>query len=265
MMRISWYQVLILLAVLVVTGPNLIAAAPVNALNATNVSSQGRIPQVEFLYIPIYMTAQPNQSVVSQLTLKNTGTFTAYVNLSIGGLNNIFVLSTNSISLPAGQTTSISLLLKSNLTSTPGGYYVPLNVHVSSGNYSSYQTKYITVVIQNRIAGQPYVSSQIVLTNNTNIASGTIQISSPKNKSIQNLTLKTTIITPDSSTINASQIITYGLDNNVTIENNSYVITWYIRNIPAGKSVYAYYTITKPANELSLNQINVIFSQPHMQ
>jgi hypothetical protein len=259
------YLILLPLIFFVIATSNMVIAASIITPNAANsaISNQStQIPRVEFLYIPTYITAQPGQSVTSQLTLKNTGAYAEYVNLSTDGFNNMLVLSTNSILIPSGQTISISVLFISNLTTNPGTYYIPIDALINQGNLNVKQTEFVTFNVQNQVVGKPYVSSQIVLTNNTNIATGTIEISNPNNKSIDNFTLLTTIITPQSPSLNISQIIAYGLDNNITIENNSYMITWYADNIPASKSIYAYYTITKPRNELPLSQIDEIFSPP---
>lgn len=264
-MRASRYLVLVLLLFLAAGVVNFVSGASINKFNATSINSSIQIPktpQIEFLYAPIYLTIQPGQIITSQFSFKNTGLYTEYINLSTDNSTNILLLDTKSVLLPAGQNTSVTLLFRPTINAKSGTYYIPINVNVSAGNLSEKQIYFVTVNIQNRLAGKPYISSQIVLTNNTNIASGTIQISTPVNESVDNFTFNTTIITPQSLSINTSQIVVYGLNNNLTIKNNSYVIMWHVDHIPADTSVYAYYTIVKPASEPLLSQINEIFSPP---
>lgn len=220
------------------------------------------LPQINFSYMPLYITAQPGQSTLSQLSFQNTYNSTEYVNFSTTNQSGFLTFYTGSVLLQKNQSISVDIQLRADANTAPGIYYVPIYIQIASGSAVRTDTKYITLNIQSRIADQPYVSSQIVLINGSSAATSTMQISSPKNRSIDNFTLKTTVVLPLSIIKNTSQITTYGLDNNVSVQNNSYVIDWHIQHIPAGGSVYAYYTITNSSSPQALSQVNEVFSPP---
>lgn len=209
-----------------------------------------------FSYLPVFATVPQGQSIVSQLTLEDTSPLPEYVSLSVHGFAYMLSLSTTGLALEPGQNTSINLLLSSNQSSAPGTYYIPISITTTAGNFSRTETKYITFIIQERDPNTALVSSIIDLINNTQAATGTIEVKNPTGGTIGNLTFKTTVITPLSTVYNTSQIIVYGMDNNVSVENSSYVITWHISSIPAGGSAYGYYNI----NNLAFAQMTEVFT-----
>lgn len=114
---------------------------------------------------------------------------------------------------------------------------------------------------------QPSILNQLSILNYTNstmgrIASGTIIIESPANTSVLNSTLETYL--PLSITNNVSMITTSGVPSNITIQNGSYVINWFITYLPAGQKTYAYYNVRSPIiSQLpSLGKIQNIFTVP---
>ncbi len=232
-------------------------------LGLANASAAVAFPTITLSYMPLYATLQPGQGVLSQISFRNTGSTSEYVNLSSGNsMNNTLLIYTNSTLLQPSQSFSTDIKLGSSPNAAPGVYYLPVYISVGSGSNMTRQTEYITLNIQNEIVNKPYVSSQVDLINNSNAATGIIQISSPKNISIDNLTLRTLVVLPLSTTLNASQITAYGLENNVSVQNSSYVINWRVQHIPANGSVYAYYTVTRSSSLGTLDQINELFSPP---
>ena len=199
-------------------------------------------PQTTFTYIPVYATVQRGHEILSQIDMQNLGGSPEYINLSVTNHTNLLSLSAKSLFVEPNQSISDELMLQANMSTPVGTYYIPIKiVSTTTASYTNTQTRYITLVVQNRTDGHPYVSSIISIMNYTDSASGIIQISSPSNNSVSNITLKT--VMPISIAKNISEIIPYGLTNNKTIVNNSYVISWSISYIPAGQSVYAYFTI----------------------
>ncbi|MGI0100574.1 MAG: hypothetical protein ACREBH_02545 [Candidatus Micrarchaeaceae archaeon] len=212
-------------------------------------------PQIALTYIPIYVTVPMGGSILSHIDLQNIGQDTESVNLSIGEYPNMLTLSTNTAVLKPGGTLSIQVMFGSYQNTTPGRYTIPLNITaLSSTGIVTTQTEYLTfdVGVQNR-SNFTY-TNQVDLVNSTSAATGILQISAPQNKSVSNITVRTII--PPTVANSLSQIVAYGLDNNKTITNGTYVINWYISSIPGGQSVYAYYTIVKPENTSDFNQIH---------
>jgi|GEM_PF-1886579 len=238
-----------------------ISYLPIQHTVALQVCSSHAItaPQTELTYSPIYASTPPGVQLLSQIDLQNIGLVPEYIALHARNFSNIVLISTNSTFLKPGQSASIEVLLNSTNTTSPGIYYTPIDIASSStGGPTSSQTTYLTFDVQNTTApGKPFTSTLIALTNHTNTASGIIQISSPSDRSVTNVTLQT--ILPRSVVTNMSQIIAFGLTNNVTFVNGSYVITWQISEIPPGQSVYAYFTITKPYTP-ALTQIKEILA-----
>lgn len=218
---------------------------------------QAPVPQAALTYKPIYVTAQPGETLLSQLDLQNPGSTPESVSLNVGSNQSLIVLSTNNIDLSAHENVSIQLMFQSAQNAKPGTYDIPIDIISTINGTKTERTIEIIFVIQNKTVNLPSYSSQIGIanytTNYTNIATGIIKISSPSNFSISNVSLKTTMPLPVANSI--SQIIAYGLNNNVSVVNGNYLINWYISYIPAGQSVYAYYTVVRPSNEVSLTQI----------
>ena len=57
----------------------------------------------------------------------------------------------------------------------------------------SRRTQYISFDLANSTGSTPYVSSEVDLINNTQTASGIVQLHSPPNQGINNVTLQTTV------------------------------------------------------------------------
>ncbi len=239
------------------------AALSPESFNATNAVNYTTPPLQIALTLPSYVSMQPGQQLSSQLTLENTGSLPEYINLSVGNFSSVLALSANSTFLKPNQSVDIVLLFAANYSASPGTYYIPINITTATTTgISSKQVKYVTFVVQSIVANAPAISSQIINGNNTGTATGVIQITAPKNRDIYNLTFKTLLILPLSANYNLSDVTAYGIQNNVTVANYSYVISWYVSRIAAGDSVYAYYTIRKLSDRQALSQINQVFIQP---
>ena len=219
---------------------------------------QSIAPQVALTYRPVYATAQPEENILSQLNMQNTGVQPQSVILSIGAYPNLLTLATNKTYLNSNQNVSIELMFQSQQNVTPGTYNIPISIlsNATSGQKSE-QTAYVLFAIQNKSMNKPSYSSQVDLItysqNYSNTASGIIKINSPRNSSLSNISLRTTM--PISIANNISQIVAYGLNNNKTMVNGNYVINWYASYIPSGQSIYAYYTVNKLSNLSSLDLI----------
>ena len=234
---------------------------PIEHTVTFEICSSGTVlaPQVSVTYIPLYVTLEQGQDVLSQLDLQNEGTYPEYLNISVNrSYSNLLSLSTTSMYLKPNQSATSELMFMSNATA-PGTYTVPIIISLTTtGGYRSTLVRHIFLTIENKTIGKPFVSSVVAVNNYTNSASGIIQISSPKNITVQNVTLHT--VMPASIATNISDIIAYGLNYNKTFVNNSYEIDWYLSQIPAGQSVYAYFTITKTPDIPGLSEIRESFS-----
>ena len=84
-------------------------------------------------------------------------------------------------------------------------------------------------------------------------------IKSLYNKPLTNATLYTNL---PLGVGDISQIVAYGLPNNITRTSMGYTIRWFIPSLPPNQAVYAYYTITKPKNQVLLATIRNVLSTP---
>ncbi len=216
-------------------------------------------PQLSILNIPIYVSTGQGTETTSSLKIFNTGSVPEILNMSVPqNFSKIISFSSKNIYITSDSSLSISLnFIGSNLS--PGFYIIPINItaHILNGT-SETQEEFVTLDIYNNTQLKPSISTQVILTNNTADAFGTIYISAPLNKSLSNITLITKL--PLSSAKNISQIFAYGVQNNLTTSNGYYNINWYIPYLQKGQSTYAYYQIKNISDQSFLQNTQNIFA-----
>ena len=211
-------------------------------------------------YLPVYTSVQSGQTVMSQLNLENTGNNPEYIGIKTPqGSQIISTASASTLYLQPGQTAAVQLELGSTPGASSGLYFIPVNITAttSQGLIGS-ETEYLGLDIYGAQYLAPYTSTQLQLINNSQALSGVIQIHSPRNQSLKNVTLKTSL--PPSITANISQIKAYGLPNNITEENGTFVISWFIDYLPANQSTFAYYSINRYQSAPNVEYIQNLFS-----
>ena len=219
-------------------------------------------------YLPIYTSAHSGESVNSQFSIQNTGINPEYLTIQIPkNLQPTASLSANTAYLLPGQSASIGLSISSPQNTTPGLYFIPVNITAttSTGLVGS-ETEYLGLDIYGSTLANPYTSTQLQLLNNSQVLSATIQIHSPMKSPLNNVTLST--ILPPGITNNISNVKAYGLPNNITSSNGSYVINWFIDALPANQLAYAYYLINNYHSSPNVQYIQQKFSggtQPPVQ
>ncbi|MDE1833558.1 MAG: hypothetical protein KGH58_04020 [Candidatus Micrarchaeota archaeon] len=258
-----------------------------------------QMPQLTVVSAPLFTSLAPGTSAIYSMTFQSSSTSSELVTFGVGHVsfegttlapvsgsgdpraqqrmpvtfaaqnvsgsppsfyNGLVTLSTKSLVLGPGQSSTINLFFNAPANATPGTYVIPLNVSITAANVTHSQVQYLTFTIAPQSAQGTSILNQITLLNNTNTASGVIKVTSPYNNTRSNLTLQTLI--PVGVAVNASQIVAFGAPATITVRDQYYVITWNIGVIPPGQQIYAYYTITRPQNQQLLQKINNIFVAP---
>ncbi len=217
-------------------------------------------PQLSILNIPIYISTGQGTETTSSLKIFNTGSVPEILNMSVPEkFSKIISFSSKNIYINPDSSLSISLNFIGNNTASPGFYTIPINIttHILNGTTET-QEEFVTLNIYNNTQLKPIINSQVILTNNTADAFGTIYISAPLNKSLSNITLITKL--PLSSAKNISQISAYGVQNNLTTSEGYYDINWYIPYLQKGQSTYAYYQIKNISDQSFLQNTQNIFA-----
>ncbi len=220
-------------------------------------------PQFSVVVAPLYTSAASGSTTMGQFTLQNTATAPESIGVSYAPeFSGMISLSAEQVSLPQGQSASIVVALHPPAGMTPGTYVIPINITVGSGGGEVVRTEYITVEVLQQSQGS--VRESITLTNNTEDASGIVQVTAPPNMTLQNASLETRI--PLAAARNVSDITAYGLPNNITKQDGYYVITWQLPTLPPGQATYGYYTVDNQNSQalLMLSQNILTFqSRPH--
>ena len=211
-------------------------------------------------YLPAYTSVQSGQTVISQLNLENTGNNPEYISIKTPqGSQIISTSSASTLYLQPGQTAAVQLELGSAPGASSGLYFIPVNITATtSEGLTGSETEYLGLDIYGAQYVAPYTSTQLQLINNSQVLSGVIQIHSPRGQSLKNVTLRTSL--PPGITANISQIRAYGLPNNITEENGTFVIDWFIDYLPANQSTYAYYSINRYQSAPNVEYIQNLFS-----
>jgi hypothetical protein len=212
------------------------------------------IPNLYITFIPLFVTIPNGTSLLSNIGLRNTGNAFETVNLTTPKyVSSIFSISRHSTLIAPGQSTSINLLFNATGNAVLGTYVVPLNIALTINSNTINQTEYMMVTIIQRNTSQPSLINQINIINNTQVASGILEIKSPSNSGMNNVLIQTVL--PPGIVSNISQITAFGISSNITLVNRSFVINWHIGSVPRGGSAYGYYTISNPTQQALLGYI----------
>lgn len=213
---------------------------------------------------PIYISTVSKQEVISLLGLEARISGNVTVLLSVPkAYSNILSLSADSMQLSDKETQYVQMVFNPASVS-PGTYLVPLNItEISSDGSRMSKMEYFEFVSysQNASSGNLpiLISQQVQVLNSSSSADATIQIISLNNATITNATLYTSI---PLNVGNLSQISAYGIPNNITRTDTGYTIKWSIPMLIPNQPTYAYYTINRPNNQLSLAHMQNVFSAP---
>ncbi|MDE1871661.1 MAG: hypothetical protein KGI06_05490 [Candidatus Micrarchaeota archaeon] len=211
--------------------------------------------KVYFTSLPVYTELTRGTAAPLQLGLYNPTASEEYVNISVdSGFKDVISFSTAGASLFPGEGLGIGILLSANPSLSLGSHVIPLRMRISGAGLSTVtQTAFITLAILNSSPGSPVILNQLSMVNytgsNSTTAMGTIRIESPYNESITNASLET--ILPASLVHSASQVSTYGMPANVTMQGGSYVIIWHVPYMPRNATTYSYYRIGNPIQQLA--------------
>lgn len=228
-----------------------------------NVTLIQQTQNLSITYAPIYTALFLNNQTVSQLGIKNSGALPEFVNMSVGySFQNLIDFSTNSVYLQPNESLNIQLVIKSNNTALGlEEYDIPINFSITNSNgLESNLTEHIILTISNTTLSQPRVLNQINLLDSSNSIVGIVEIRAASNSSLQNATLSTLL--PSSVVTNATKIMTYGLQANVSKVGKRYSIAWQIPYLPAGQVVYGYYTIKNAESQNFPLHLQNILSVP---
>ncbi len=220
-----------------------------------------QIPQLYITYIPLFITLLRGTTTLSNIGLQNTGVGTESITLSVPhSFSNMLSISAGSLVLQPGQTINVNLLFSAPPNVTLGTYVIPLNISTTSNGKTVNQTEYISSTIYAKNATQPYMVNQINVINNTQVATGIIQISAPDNANLTGVYMQTVL--PPGIVSNISQITAFGLQASVLERNSTFIINWYIPFVPRGTSVYGYYNINRPSRQQLLKYAQTAFVAP---
>ena len=217
-------------------------------------------PQLSILTFPIYISTEQGTQTTSSLNVFNTGSVPELLNISVPQkFTSIVSFSSKNIYINPKSSLFVSLNFFDSNILTPGFYTVPINIttHIINGTTET-EEEFVTLDVYNNTQLKPTINTQVILTNNTYDAFGTIYISAPFNKSLSNITLITKL--PLSSAKNISQISAYGIQNNLTISGGYYDINWHIPYLQKDQNTYAYYQIKNVSDQSFLQNTQNIFA-----
>ena len=212
-----------------------------------------RIPQFSLLSFPYLVSLVSGKSQTGSISIRNNGNTTEYVNMSVPSVySSLLSLSATNLSIPSGQTISLSTLEHAPSSLAPGHYVVPINITASIAHTTATETLYMSIEVSapGKVSAQP----SITLTNNTNGASGTVDIINPTQSNLTNVVVRTML--PGSITSNISLISASGLPYAISKSDGSYVINWYVSDLPKNSSTYAYFSLANITNQDRLSSIS---------
>lgn len=200
------------------------------------------MPQLLLDFVPMLSSLVQGESSISNIGLRNNGTAAELVSISTPtGYSGLVSFSSNEILLGPKQSANVAVLFEAPQAYYPGTYIIPINITTTSSGRSSTQTQYISSTIYPNETEQPYILNQVSLVNNTGEVSGIMEIRAPPGTNLYNLSVKTII--PLAVAPNVSDISAFGIDSQIGVVNNNYEIDWHVSSLPAGMSIYGYYTI----------------------
>ncbi|MGC8694069.1 MAG: hypothetical protein ACP5RI_00385 [Candidatus Micrarchaeia archaeon] len=214
------------------------------------------IPQFSLVEFPLSISLNTNQSTLETIGIKNNANVLETVNISVpNNYKNLVGLSATKLAILPNQTININVAFTAQKNYTPGSYIVPININTNVSNSTSSETAYTILSIYN--SSNPILPS-ITLVNNTKYAMGVIKISNPSKENLTNLVLKT--ILPINITKNISSINLYGLPYSISKTNGTYIINWYINNLPKSTTTFAYFSISNITAQPMLSKISSLLS-----
>ena len=201
-------------------------------------------PSVSLASAPLLISTPAGTPVISQLSFSDAANVPEAVNVSISkDFASIVRLSASTLELLPGQLLTAQVVFSPSANTTPSTYVVPINVTATIANKTTSTTEFTTLVVS-KPTSSTELSTQTLLVNNTNQASGTIAIKAPANSSLSNFTVEARI--PASAVSSISDIYAYGLPNSLTEQDGYYVIEYHVTYLPKGQVTYAYYTLNRP-------------------
>ena len=192
--------------------------------------------------IPLLTGAYAGFAAVSEIELTNMGSLPVWVNMSVPEITEFgsVSISQNSIYLLPSSNLSVQLFYKTNSNVTPGEYVVPINFSVSQiGHRSSSETLFPVLSITNMNDKPSATASSLTFQSASHIASGSIEVSNPYNRTVYNATVSVSI--PTVALSNTSSFILSGAVSNITKTELAYVLNWFIPEMPGHASTYVYY------------------------
>ncbi|MCL5404302.1 MAG: hypothetical protein M1125_00460 [Candidatus Marsarchaeota archaeon] len=217
------------------------------------------LPEFSVMSYPFAVSLYNGGSQSYLIDMRNNANVTEYFNLSVPTPDGKFInLSAYKIAILPKQTVGISALISAPSDASPGQYEIPINITAYINHTYAHELLFTTLNILNYSTGLPAVS--ITLSNNTNDASGVVEITNPTGSNMTNAVVKTMLPKPIAHM--QQQISAYGLPYSIGTENGSYVITWYVSSLPKLSSTYGYFSISNITSQTLLTQVSGIVSVP---
>ncbi len=219
------------------------------------------IPRLIINSIPLFSELVSGSESLSTITIKNAQNFAEAINLSVPALYaDLVKLPYSNIVLNPNQSISLSVLYTAPKNFSEGVYIIPLNITTTANGQKSEQTEYLASSISQNTSDEPKIINEISLVNNTNGASGILEVTAPESINVTDLIVKT--ILPLSVARNVSDISAVGMNAKVIATSTGYEIDWFINTLSAGTTSYGYYTIRNLQGQYALTNVQNTFVQP---
>jgi hypothetical protein len=220
------------------------------------------IPYISFTELPFFSSLQANRTVLPPQTLgiKNELSYEENISIMIPAIfSNILHFSETKTSIAPGQTALIGVSLSIPNTSA-FTYSVPVSINVKSpAGVNVTGTEYFLYNVfsatQLSVLGQAWASYGNV--------TGTLAVFNPTGAQINNATLAKII--PPRVVTKASQIITFGREGSVSVNNGTATISWPIQSLPPGENIaFSFFLLnaTDPGLLIQSQKILTVPSQP---
>ncbi|MDE1768166.1 MAG: hypothetical protein KGH64_02640 [Candidatus Micrarchaeota archaeon] len=214
--------------------------------NPSELNSANTLPEMYILSMPAISYQLPQSTVLSQLQLSYNGTRPAIVDFSVpSSFSNLISFTSSSLYWLRNGTLGVGIALNPQGHSPEFSYIAPVTLTETTNNdlVKSSITKYIQLYIINGSDTYAMVSHSIVLLNGSTSASGTLQLNSPANYSVNNVNLG--LVLPASVAPNISDINAYGAASNITQSDGEYSLVWNLGSVKPNQNVYVYYTVKR--------------------
>jgi hypothetical protein len=200
------------------------------------------IGELGFSNLPLFIGMVRGSSITTQIGLMNNGSRPLWVNFSLPAFTAVGLsLTATSVLLLPKQGQSVGVSLMTTNSTQYGTYVVPIGITATPINGTpTKQSLYLDFRVSNS-SFKNTVTQSISLLNYSKQASAAIQIRNPSNQTLYNSTLQLEL--PLFTARSKASIVPSGLAANVSLQDNDYLITYYIPVIKPGETLYAYYTI----------------------